>query len=140
MDQKQKILDFLKRNKLMVVSTLSNKNIPQSAVVEFGETDNLEIIFDTFNTARKYRNLKHSKAISFVIGWDENITVQYDGEATELEGEELEKCKQLYFKKNPDAQRWESREGMSYFKASPKWVRYSDLNKDPWEVFEIEFQ
>ena len=139
MSQKQKILDFIKRNKLMVISTINPQGIPQSAVLEFGETDNLEIIFDTFNTARKYRNLKHNQNISLVIGWDENITVQYDGEAIELEGEELKRYKKFYFKKNPEAQRWEKRQGIRYFKTLPKWVRYSDLNKDPWEVIELEF-
>lgn len=135
---KQKVLDFIKGEKLMVVSTLSPENTPQSAVVEFGETDDLEIIFDSFEASRKYRNLKHNSAVSLVIGWDKNITVQYDGEVSELGGEDLERCKELYFKKNPRAQRWEERKGMRYFKVSPRWVRYSDLNKDPWEIFEIE--
>ncbi len=73
----------------------------------------------------------------FVIGWDENITVQYEGEASELKGEKLNKYKEIYFKKNPRAKKWEGREGITYFKIIPKWIRYSDLNKDPWEVFEI---
>lgn len=137
MDRKQKILDLMRRSKLAVVSTISTENTPQSAVLGFGETESLEIIFDTFNTARKYNNLQHNNHVSFVIGWDENITVQYNGAAIELEGEELERCKKLYFKKNPDAQRWEHREGIRYFKATLQWIRYSDLNKNPWEVFEI---
>ena len=72
-----------------------------------------------------------------MIGWDENITVQYEGEASELKGEEMNKYKEIYFEKNPRAKKWEEREGITYFKVVPKWIRYSDLNKNPWEIFEI---
>ena len=72
-----------------------------------------------------------------VIGWEENITVQYEGVAEEVRGKEAKEYQQIYWNKNPKAQRWESREDITYFKVMPKWIRYSDLRKDPWEVFEI---
>ncbi|KKR71497.1 MAG: hypothetical protein UU14_C0026G0007 [Candidatus Roizmanbacteria bacterium GW2011_GWB1_40_7] len=121
MDRKQVILDFIKKQKLAVISTVGIDNKPESAVLEFGETEELELIFDTLTSSRKYKNLQTNKNVSFVVGWDENITVQYEG----------------YWNKNPKAQRWESTEGITYFKVAPKWIRYSDLNKNPWDVFEI---
>ncbi len=139
MDKKKFILDFIKKQKLAVFSTVSSDYKSQSAVLEFGESEDLEIIFDTFSYARKCKNLKQNNNVSLVIGWDENITVQYEGEAYELEGEEKERYKQIYFRKNPEAQRWEAKEGMSYFKVVPKWIRYSDLNKNPWKIFEVIF-
>lgn len=83
--------------------------------------------------------MQQNNNVSFVIGWDENITVQYEGIAKEVKGEEAIKYKQIYWNKNPEAKRWETKEGMTYFKTIPKWVRYSNLDKDPWEVFEITF-
>lgn len=68
---------------------------------------------------------------------NDDITVQYEGVAEELRGEDSIKYKQAYWAKNPKAERWESREGITYFKVTPKWIRYSDLNRDPWDVFEI---
>lgn len=136
MDKKQIILDFIKKRKLAVISAVGD-NKPESAVLEFGETDDLEIVFDTFTSSRKYKNFQTNKNTSFVIGWDEDITVQYEGEAEEIRGEEAKKYKQAYWNKNPKAQRWGMREGITYFKVTPKWIRYSDLNKDPWYVFEI---
>ncbi len=136
MDKKD-LLDFIKKQKLAVISTISSQGDPQAAVIEFGENDNLELIFDTFNTARKYKNLKKNNKVALVIGWDENITVQYEGDAFEIAGEELKKYKELYFKKNPAAKRWEKFSEMAYFKVKPTWVRYSDLRKHPWEVVEI---
>lgn len=139
MDEKKLILDFIKKQKLAVLSTVTPQNSSQSAVLEFGETENLEIIFDTFSTARKYKNIKQNNNVSLVIGWDENITIQYEGKAEELLGEEKEKYKKKYFEKNPDAKRWENKPGMTYFKVIPTWIRYSDLNKNPWEIHEIIF-
>lgn len=136
--QKQTILDFIKRHNLAVISTVGANSRPESAVLEFGETEDLELIFDTFISSRKYKNLQTNKNVSFVIGWDEAITVQYEGTAEEVKGEEAEKYKQIYWAKNPKAERWETREGITYFKVTPQWIRYSDLNNDPWDVFEIE--
>lgn len=137
MNQKKIILDFVKKQKLAVISTTTSNNQPEAAVIEFGETDQLELIFDTFLTSRKYKNLQTNKSVAFVIGWDENITVQYEGTAQEIKGEEAAKYQTIYWKKNPHAKRWLGREGITYFKVTPKWVRYSDLNENPWNVFEI---
>lgn len=137
-NKKQIIREFISQQKLAVLSTINVQGNPQSAVLEFGDTDELELIFDTFRTARKYGNLQKNKNVSVVIGWDDNITVQYEGRAKELQGGELEKYKKEYFRKNPKAKRWETK-GVTYFKVTPTWIRYSDLNKNPWEIFEITF-
>ncbi|KKR93313.1 MAG: hypothetical protein UU41_C0020G0003 [Candidatus Roizmanbacteria bacterium GW2011_GWA1_41_13] len=137
MDRKQVILDFIKKQKLAVISTVGIDNKPESAVLEFGETEELELIFDTLTSSRKYKNLQTNKNVSFVVGWDENITVQYEGIAEEVKEKMQKRYQQAYWNKNPKAQRWESTEGITYFKVAPKWIRYSDLNKNPWDVFEI---
>ncbi|MBI2622016.1 pyridoxamine 5'-phosphate oxidase family protein [Candidatus Microgenomates bacterium] len=137
MDKKKLILNFIKKQTIGVIATVGKDSKPEAAVIEFGETDNLELIFDAYHASRKCLNIRHNNNVAFVIGWDEDITVQYEGQAFELEGEERERYKKMYFKKNKRAQRWETVQGIIYFKIVPKWLRYSDLNKDPWEIFEI---
>lgn len=39
--------------------------------------------------------------------------------------------------KNPETKRWGLNKNITYFKVTPKWIRYSDLNQNPWNVFEI---
>ncbi|WP_245313036.1 pyridoxamine 5'-phosphate oxidase family protein [Bradyrhizobium macuxiense] len=51
------LLAFLRRHRLAVVSTVYD-GAPQAAVVGIAITDDLEIIFDTLTTSRKYRNLQ----------------------------------------------------------------------------------
>ena len=139
MNQKKIILDFIKKHTIGVVSTVSPKNTPEAAVVEFGQTEDHEIIFDTLSDSRKYKNLQTNNYVALVIGWDEDITVQYEGQASELSGEELTKYKVIFFKKLPHARKWEKVKGIKFFKIVPNWIRYSDLRKHPWDVFEVRF-
>jgi general stress protein 26 len=135
-DKKKIILEFIKKEKLAVLATVGEIT-PESSVLEFGETDSLEIILDMFTASRKYKNMKANPNVSLVIGWDEDITIQYEGVAEELSGKEKTQHQEIYWKKNPKAKRWADREGITYFKITPKWIRYSDLNVHPWKIFEI---
>ena len=138
---RKKILDFLKRNHLMVISTINLEGEPQSAVVGFTELHSLEIIFGTHNTTRKYGNLQKNKHVSLVIGWDfeEKITVQYEGIAKEIIGDEMKKYQKLHIEKRPKREKHVNDSKERVFKIEPKWIRYSDLSKDPLEIFEIDF-
>src|SRR5258706_13093558 len=138
METTELIKELLNKTKLAVISTVGNP-APESAVLEFGNSEELELVFDTFISSRKYKNLQDNNNVSFVIGWDNNITVQYEGVAEEIVGEEAKKNKQIYWEKNPEAKRWAKTEGITYFRVKPKWIRYSDLNKDPWAVQELTF-
>jgi general stress protein 26 len=138
MEKRQLVLDFIKKHLIAVISTVDQeRKKPESAVLEFGENENFEIIFDTLKTSRKYNNLRTNKNVSFVIGWDENITIQYEGFAEEIHGEVANSYKKAYWTKNPQAKRWATNPDIRYFRVTPTWIRYSDLNQDPWNVFEI---
>lgn len=137
---KEKVLNFIKGERLAVLSTVTPENKSESAVLEFGGTDNLEIIFDTFHKYRKYKNLQHNQNVSLVIGWDNDITVQYEGVVRELTNEEeIKMYQQMYFAKNPRAEKFAKLPEIKYFLVEPVWIRYSNLGLDPWEVFEIKF-
>ena len=100
---KEDAFDFIKSNDLAVVATTSSQGSPQAAVVEYGELDDFTIIIDTLTSSRKYKNLRENNKTAIVIGRDNDITVQIDAVATELNGEELDVAKQAYFKKNERA-------------------------------------
>lgn len=124
------VLRFLRPHRLGVVATMSPDGEPQSAVVGIAVTEELEIVFDTLSTTRKCRNLRRHPTISVVVGWDEEITVQYEGVADEPSGAELERLKKSYFAVYPDGidrQRWD---GITYFRIRPTWIRYSDFNPE----------
>lgn len=129
----QNLQQFLHTHTLASIATLG-PDYPESAVIEFGN-HGLELIFDTNRDSRKFKNLQKSPKVSLVIGWEDERTVQYEGNATLLqEGPELDRLKQAYFKKSPEAQKWESTAGNVYFKVEPVWIRFTDLNTDPWSI------
>jgi len=125
---------YIHKRMIGVLATFGSNGYPESAVMEFGDTKNLELIFDTLSTARKYKNLRNNPKVAFVIGWEDWTTVQYEGIAMELHGKELAEYKKIMFAKNPDFQKWEKLADMTYFKVTPTWIRYSAMGVTPWEI------
>jgi len=136
MDKKQKILDFLKTQKHMVIATESN-SIPEAALVGFCEFDNLNLMFGTATTSRKFQNIQNNSRVAIVFGFSEGITVQYEGIVSIMIGNEIAEDKKKYFEKQPQAKKYESDPNQVYLKIIPIWVRYTNVTQDPQEVFEF---
>src|SRR5206468_10052550 len=89
---------FISQCKLGVLSSIDHRGTPQSALVGIAATENLEIVFDTVKTSRKYPNLIAKPDCSFVFGWTGEQTVQYEGIAEELDGTQLHRYQAVYFR------------------------------------------
>ena len=72
---------FIAQSKLGVLSSMGASGTPQSALVGIAVTGDLEIVFDTVKSSRKYANLNARPACSFVFGWTGEQTLQYEGMA-----------------------------------------------------------
>jgi pyridoxine/pyridoxamine 5'-phosphate oxidase len=131
------IYTFIAQRKLGVLSSVAKDNSPQSALVGIAVTHQLEIVFDTIKSSRKYRNLVARPACSFVIGWEGEQTVQLEGTAQELDGMELARCQQVYFEAWPDGPARQSWPGIVYFVVKPTWIRYSDFDRSPPLIEEL---
>jgi len=46
------------------------ESAPESALVAIAVTEDLEIVFDTLDSTRKYRNLISNPKASVVVGWE----------------------------------------------------------------------
>jgi uncharacterized protein YhbP (UPF0306 family) len=136
-DQKKLAADFIKQQSLAVVSTIWN-GAPQAALVVFSERQEFQLIFGTFDTSRKYRNLMKNPKIAAVIGLDQSITVQIEGIAYELKGDELAECRDIHVRKSPASEKYVYLDGERFFKIVPNWLRYTDISTDPDFVFEFE--
>jgi pyridoxine/pyridoxamine 5'-phosphate oxidase len=136
---KAELFGFISGCKLAVLGSVSPEGFPQAALVGIAVTEELEIVFDTLDTTRKFRNLVADGRASFVIGWEGEKTVQLEGEAFLPEGEELERYKKIYFAAWPDGQARQSWPGMVYFVVRPRWIRYSDFDQRPPMIEEQSF-
>jgi len=137
---KHDVLSFIQNHQLMLLATTHVDGRPEAAVVEFAETEDLGVIFDTLKTSRKYANLKRDPRIAVVIGWDEAKTVQLEGVVEELAGDSLARAQEIYFAKNPRAKKWADNPDIVYMEIKPTWIRYTDLNQHPWLIQEIDLR
>jgi general stress protein 26 len=135
----EEVFQFMKSERLAVLATVGDDGKPEAALMGFAVTPELEIIFDTVKSSRKYPNLKKNRRVAWVIGCATEITVQYEGLAEELAGEELAKYKKTYFATFPDGPARESWPGITYFVVRPKWVRYCDYDPRRRRIEEREF-
>jgi hypothetical protein len=105
-------------------------------------TEDFEVFFDTLESTRKVQNLRLNPKIAFVIGGltpGDERTAQYEGVADEPSGPELDRLKELYFQSFPDGRHRQGWPGLTYIRARPTWIRYSDYNQSPPEIVEFHF-
>jgi len=128
---------FMAQHKLGVVSSLGPDGAPQSALVGIATTPDIEIVFDTVRSTRKYANLVARPRCSVVAGWSSEQTVQLEGVAEELSGRELDRLRPIYFEAWPDGPARMSWSGITYFVIRPRWIRYSDFGRSPPLIVEL---
>jgi hypothetical protein len=133
------LYQFLRSQRYGVISSIAAGNCSQSALVGIAVTSDLEILFDTVKTSRKYRNLKDQPLCSFVVGWEGERTVQYEGVAFEPTGTELQRFQSIYFSAWPDGRRRMSWPDIVYLVVRPRWIRYSDFSLAEPQIEETSF-
>ena len=134
---KRRLFQFLDGCALAVLSSLGPDGSPQSALVGIAVTPELEIVFDTVEKSRKFANIASDSRVAFVIGWQGEITVQYEGLARQISSTELGSYHEIYFRKFPDGPARLKWDGITYYVVTPKWIRYSDYNQAPPEIVEF---
>jgi pyridoxine/pyridoxamine 5'-phosphate oxidase len=132
---RRELVAFLRKHKLAVQASASETGAPQAALVGFAVTDDLEIVFDTVATSRKYVNLRRDPRCAIVVGWDDEMTVQIEGIADEPTGADRERCLASYFAAYPDGRDRLAWPGITHFRVRPTWIRYSDFIKP--EIIEL---
>lgn len=135
---RSELVQFLRRHRWGVQSSVSPSGAPQAAVVGIAVSDACEVFFDTLDSTRKCTNLRRDPRIAFVIGWDEEQTVQIEGVADEPAGDDLERLRALYFDRFPDGRDRASWPGITYFRVRPTWARYSDFRGAEPRIVELE--
>ncbi|HEX2731428.1 MAG TPA: pyridoxamine 5'-phosphate oxidase family protein [Polyangiaceae bacterium] len=132
------LLPYLRRYRLLVQASVASNGAPQAAVVGYGVSDALEIVFDTLESTRKYQNLIREPRVALVIGWDDEITIQIEGLVDFPKGPELERVRQVYFSAYPDGRERLAWAGITHARVRPYWARFSDFNA-PGRTEEVSF-
>jgi len=128
---------FMAAHRWAVEATVTSSGAPQAAVIGFAATRDLELVFDTLKTSRKYRNMLKASKMALVIGWDEAQTLQVEGVADEPTGAALARLKARYFEVFPDGHEREAWKDIAYIRVKPTWFRYSDFRVEPPAIVEM---
>ncbi len=122
------LIAFLRKHTLCVEASVHADGRPQAAVVGYAVSDDLELVFDTVTTSRKYDNLVADPRCALVV-WDDAITVQLEGIADFPAGDDLDRLRACYFVAYPDGRdRLRDWPALTYVRVRPTWARYSDFS------------
>lgn len=134
---------FLSQQPMATIATLDAQTAkPESALIAFAELDSLEIIFETYYDSRKYANLQHNRRVALVVGFDpkKHVTLQYEGKATELTGDDIEKYKKIFLQKDtPCTEEFLNNPKVRLFIARPTWMAYSDYTGKKPKIIELNY-
>lgn len=121
------LYELMRHCRLAVIATTGSTG-PEAALMDIAVTPDLNIIFETTEATRKYRNMQDDSRIAFVIGWGNNQTLQYEGVLAELTDRKREEVFAQYFSAFPAKLSHRHWPGNHIFCVEPRWIRFSDYN------------
>jgi len=110
---------------------------PNAVTVEFGIYGD-KVVFDTFNNSRKYANIQSDDRVALVMMPDEDSSIDIEGRAWLVVGDELHAAQEAYFEKVPDARKWANLPNVSFFVVTIDWARCTDVSVSPWKIDVVE--
>ncbi len=125
--KKAALVEFVARHRWAVEATIGEEG-PQAAVIGVAVTDDLEIVFDTSTRSRKAENLRRTRKIALVVGWDDAQTVQIEGTVDEPKGADKARLLEAYVAKFPDGADRAKDPDITHFRVKPTWARFSDFS------------
>ncbi|MDO8548175.1 MAG: pyridoxamine 5'-phosphate oxidase family protein [bacterium] len=138
----RRVLDFLTKNRVGVLSVLLKDGSPHGATVHFShQIESTKLFFLTDRTYKKCEALLEGAPVraSFVVGFSEEEmkTLQLDGVVRIVsDAQELVVLKEIHFKKIPTAKEYENDLDSVFLEFVPTWWRYTDYNTKPETIIE----
>lgn len=133
--------DFLRRQNLGVISTVSEQGIPEAALVNYGVTESLELILETLQSSRKYKNLYRNPHAALAMGLGkECLTCQYEGVVRWPSDATLPGLLDVYFTARPEGLLHRGWPDLVYVVVKPSWIRISNYDLMNWNVRELDLR
>jgi PPOX class probable F420-dependent enzyme len=124
---REELVEFVRACGFGVVATRAPDGSPQAALVGVAATDRGEIVFDTLSGSRKCRNLQAFPRVALVIGWDDAVTLQCEGDAEIVSGTERDRCMRPYVAQHPDGVERAEDPDIVLVRVRLAWGRVSDF-------------
>lgn len=135
MTNKSTILDFVKKNSLCVLSTVTPDHKSESAVMAYAVEDDFTFVMSTEPGTRKYQNIISNPNVSIIVGGLDSPSIQIDGIASIPEDQATPK--EFALKQHPDLKDYLS-DTIKFIEIKTTWLRYSDFTQNPPIIEEIK--
>ncbi len=122
----------------MALATANLDGVPEVATVEY-VLDGDRIIFNTLIKYRKYPNLLNNPRVACAITTAHEQTLQIDGTAIELNGQDAQHARELLLAADPDFAAFFS-EDTRFFAITPSYMRLRDYTQTPMQTTELRSQ
>ena len=122
-------IEFVTGARLAVLATVSESGRPEAALMEVAGSESGEMIFDTAVASRKLANLERNEKVAVVIGWQSGVSIQVEGTARIVVGEERTAYEQVYEEQWP-ASRVSDR-SLAVIVVNPTWLCQYDATVAP---------
>ena len=135
--RRAELIDFVRQRGLAVVATTSGTGAPEAAVVGITATDLGELVLDTAVDSRKADNIRRDPRVAVVIGWDDEQTLQIEGIADFLTGDERDRCSastSVSTRTDGTARRIPN---ICHVRINPSWGRHSDYRPESFGINEF---
>jgi PPOX class probable F420-dependent enzyme len=136
MDRAQ-LVEFVRRRGLAVVATRGPDGAPQAALVGIAATDRGELVFDTAAGSRKVANLRAFPRVALVIGWDDEVTLQCEGQADVVTGADRDRCLRAYVQQYPDGRERAEDPEILLVRVAVDWGRLADYRPESFGTDEL---
>jgi general stress protein 26 len=130
---KEQLLAYMRHHRLAVVSSISAKGEPQSALIGIAVSPLCEVIFDTVTDSRKHSNLLRNSRAAIVFSGPGEQTLQFEGVARSMAIAAAQDAELLsiYYEAWPDGRDRLKWPNIAYWCVAPRWARYSDFDRGP---------
>ena len=134
---KDKILDFLKSQQIMTLSTVNTKHHPQSRPIFYVMGEGFDIYFVTHSNSRKVEDIKTNSAVSVSVWKHDKMSLQIEGKAElisdkKINSDMLDKLAQVPIEESsslhPPILRVSQDSDYGVFKIKTNEVRHLDLS------------
>jgi general stress protein 26 len=135
------IIEFIKKERVGVLSVVLADGTPHSATVHFSESiEPLKFFIQTTNSTTKVKPFLSGEPgkAAFVIGFSEKdwLTLQMRGSVRIVSDKnELEEVCRIHYKKQPAAEEYKGPQTV-FLEFTPTWYRFTDFNTDPETIIE----
>lgn len=112
-----------------MIATVDPHGHPEAALVDIAALDDGLLLFDTMVDSRKVRNIRSNPRVAVVIGLDEEMCLQLEGNATVSSGEERLRYGEAYMSQFPGSRALD--EHFAVVSVRINWVRSYDASTHP---------